>query len=177
MKILVVGLGNPILGDDGVGWRVANEVRTLIKGDHNISAQKGEPVVNISSQVQFELLSVGGLRLMEQLVGYDYVIIIDSIIISGEEPGKVIIASLDNLVDYQAGHMTSTHDTSLQTAVQMGKLLGASLPHEVDIVGIKVNQNFEFSENLSEKIEKAVPLAVEIVNNLIQIKITSEGIP
>ena len=26
MKTLIVGLGNPILGDDGIGWKVAEEV-------------------------------------------------------------------------------------------------------------------------------------------------------
>jgi Ni,Fe-hydrogenase maturation factor len=31
MKTIVIGLGNPILGDDGVGWKVAEEVKTVIR--------------------------------------------------------------------------------------------------------------------------------------------------
>jgi len=58
---LVVGLGNPILGDDGIGWRVADAVRA------------------IKPDIEVDCLALGGLSLMERLVGYGRVIIIDSI--------------------------------------------------------------------------------------------------
>ena len=36
MKTLIVGLGNPILGDDGVGWRVAEEVKKQLPPDAQV---------------------------------------------------------------------------------------------------------------------------------------------
>ena len=63
---LIIGLGNPILGDDGAGWRVAQEVRSRLGGLH-------------SEQVDIECLSVGGLGLMEHMIGYRRAIIVDAI--------------------------------------------------------------------------------------------------
>ena len=65
MKIIVVGLGNPILGDDGVGWKVAEEFA-------NIDPFK-------SRSIDVDYLSVGGLTLMEHMVGYQHAILIDAI--------------------------------------------------------------------------------------------------
>jgi len=63
MKTLVIGLGNPILGDDGVGWKVAKELTTLIDPD---------------TSVEIDCASLGGLSLMERMLGYQRVIVIDS---------------------------------------------------------------------------------------------------
>ena len=61
---MVIGLGNPILGDDGVGWRVAEEIarNTINQPD-----------------VEVDCASLGGLSLMERLTGYERVILVDSI--------------------------------------------------------------------------------------------------
>ena len=63
MKTLIIGLGNPILGDDGVGWKVANQLTTIIDPD---------------SSVEIDCASLGGLSLMERMLGYQRVIVIDS---------------------------------------------------------------------------------------------------
>ena len=60
---LVVGLGNPILGDDGVGWRVIDELDELEHDDASL-----------------QQACVGGVSLMELLVGYRRAIIVDAII-------------------------------------------------------------------------------------------------
>ena len=49
-KLLIVGLGNPILGDDGVGWHVAECIQQLLP------------------QIEVFCLSLGGLSLMEYLI-------------------------------------------------------------------------------------------------------------
>ena len=36
MKTIVIGLGNPILGDDGIGWRVVEQVQKEIKQQKQI---------------------------------------------------------------------------------------------------------------------------------------------
>lgn len=172
MRIIVVGLGNPILGDDGVGWRVACELKKFIQ--EGVYPSFLHLFHQSEKKIQIEMLSTGGLRLMEQLVGYDYAIIIDSLLTPSGEVGKVVISSLENLINLQAGHTTSSHDTSLHTAFQMGEILGAQLPAQVDIVGIKVDQNFTFSEALTTQVERSIPAAVETVINLIKIKISSE---
>ena len=63
MKTLIVGLGNPILGDDGIGWKVAEEMEKHLT--------EGAPV-------EVMCLSLGGISLMEHLIGYDHVILVDA---------------------------------------------------------------------------------------------------
>ena len=152
-KTLVVGLGNPILGDDGVGWRVADEIARQL----------------LESSVEIDKLALGGLSLMERLVGYDRVIIVDAIQTQGGRIGDVYWLDLRDLPDRAAGHTTAVHDTSLQTALQLGRQMGASLPDDVQIVGIEADRVYEFSEELTPAVATAVPQAVQVVLNLLQI--------
>jgi hydrogenase maturation protease len=151
MKTIVIGLGNPILGDDGVGWRVAEEVRQAI-----------DPCM----QVDVECLSLGGLSLMEHLIGYERVILIDAFI-SDEEPGSIHVSKLSELPNYSAFHITSAHDTSLQDAIKLGKSLGAKLPVDVTVVGITANYAYDFSEELSQPVRNSVQKATKIVINML----------
>lgn len=146
-KILIVGLGNPILGDDGVGWEVAEQVRNQVH----------------LGNVDVECLAVGGLRLMEFMIGYDHAIVIDSIT-SWEAPvGRISSFKLEDMPDLTAGHTTSAHDTSLQTAIDMGRRMGFQLPEEIMVVGVEAHQVYDFSEELTPPVRAAVPLAVERV--------------
>ena len=156
-RTLVVGLGNPILGDDGVGWRVAETVRA------SLLASNGH-----GRHVEVECFALGGLSLMERLVGYERAIIADAIQTSDGEPGNIYCLSLDDLPDLSAGHTTAAHDTSLQTAIRLGRAMGAVLPHEISLVGIEARRVFDFSEELSPAVAGAVPRAAQIIMRLLQ---------
>lgn len=151
MKTLVIGLGNPILGDDGVGWRVAEEVKHQINAD---------------LQVDVDCLSLGGISLMERLIGYERAILIDALI-SDEATGAITVSKLSELPDYSAFHITSVHDTSLQNAIKLGKSLGAKLPDDVTVIGISAKYVYDFSEELSQPVSESVPKATEIVINML----------
>jgi hydrogenase maturation protease len=62
-----------------------------------------------------------------------------------------------------AGHLASAHDATLQTAMEMGRALGAHLPHEVTVVAVQAEDVYDFSEELSSAVAAAVPRAAEIV--------------
>jgi hydrogenase maturation protease len=151
MKSLVIGLGNPILGDDGVGWKIAEEVKQQLDSD---------------SPVDVEFLSLGGLSLMEHLVGYERAILIDAVT-SDQEIGSVIVSNLNEMPDYSAFHITSAHDTSLQNALKLGRSMGAKLPKEVIIVGVATDHIYDFSETLSPPVAQATAKATKIVISLL----------
>ncbi len=153
MKTLIIGLGNPILGDDGVGWKVANQLTTLIDPD---------------SSVEIDYASLGGLSLMERMLGYQRVIIIDSMETGQNPEGCVKAFPLATLENPFAGHSASAHDASLMTALQAAKSIGAEIPSRVDVVAIEAKNVYDFSDNLSPEIEKAVPLAIEEVLKLLK---------
>jgi hydrogenase maturation protease len=156
LKILIVGLGNPILGDDGVGWVVAEEVRKHLPPD---------------SPVDVDCLSLGGISLMERLIGYKRAILIDAFI-SDQEEGSIIVSKLDELPNYSAFHLTSAHDMSLQNALEMGRRLGAVLPEEIRVVGVSASHFYDFSEELSPPVQAAVPKIAAIVVELLTQNIT-----
>jgi hydrogenase maturation protease len=151
MKSLIVGLGNPILGDDGVGWRVAEEVRKHLPE---------------SAPVEVLCLSVGGISLMENLIGYDFVILVDAFAMDAP-PGSISVLKLSQLPNYSAFHITSVHDTSLQKAMELGREMGAQLPEDVMIVGIATANIHDFSEDLSPPVERVVPCVANIVLDLL----------
>ena len=164
MKTIVVGLGNPILGDDGVGWKVAEALR-----QHLFSAvSRPEQVKRREADyIDVEFLSLGGISLMEHLIGYGGAILIDAVT-SNQETGSVIVSKLSELPDYSTLHTTSVHDTSLQNALRLGKEMGASLPEEVIVVGITTNHVYDFSEELTPSVAAAIPKAMNIVIDLLE---------
>jgi len=148
-KTIIIGLGNPLLGDDSVGWRVAEQVRELC-------------------EVDLDCLSVGGLSLMERLVGYDRAVLIDAITTGKQPTGSVSLYKLEDLPDLSAGHTGSAHDTSLQNALKLGQSMGVQLPTEVVVVGIEAQSVYEFSEVLSPPVAAAIPQAVQMVMELLK---------
>jgi hydrogenase maturation protease len=146
MKTLVVGLGNPILSDDGVGIRVAQAVRERI----------GE------TEVEFLEASLGGLRLAEQLEGYDRVILVDAIQTRGGVPGAIYRLTLDDIPTYNAD---GAHDASLRTALQLVRQQGGKTPDAdaVAVVAIEAVNMLVFGETLTAAVQAAIPAAVQAV--------------
>jgi hydrogenase maturation protease len=167
-KTLVIGLGNPILGDDGVGWRVAEEVKRRIAASRGASpfaiclSPRQAAVSSPPSAIEVDCFSLGGLSLMERLVGYDHAILIDAVT-TGQPPGTVSGLRLDELPDFSTAHTSAAHDASLQHALKLGRALGAPLPDEVWVVGIEAHNLYDFSEELTPEVAAAVPCAVRRV--------------
>ena len=153
VKTLVIGLGNPILGDDGVGWKVAQ----------NVSA-----VVNHHTDIEVDCASLGGLSLMERMLGYQRVILVDSMESGQGAAGSVRVFPLLALPNPMAGHSASAHDTSLMTALQVARSMGADVPERVDVVAIESQNMVDFSDELSPKVAAAVPVAVHKILELLK---------
>ena len=154
MPILLIGLGNPILGDDGIGWKVVEEIEPLI-------------APAIRADIETDYLSLGGLALMERITGYEKAIIVDAILSGIHPPGTVTVHNLAELPDHSSGHTASSHDTSLQTAMRMGQELGEKLPDEVIVVGIEAKSVYDFTEAINPEVEEAIPQAVQIVLSIL----------
>lgn len=151
-KMLILGLGNPLLGDDGVGWKVAEAVRARVQ-DPN---------------VEVDCLAGGGLSLMERLAGYKRAILVDAIRTGQRPQGSVRAFALEELPDLAAGHFSSAHDTTLQTALRAGRAMGVPLPDQVWVVAVEAERVYDFGEELSAPVAAAVPRAAEMVMALLQ---------
>lgn len=149
MKTILIGLGNPILGDDGVGWKVVEEIS---KFDIR------------NSDLDIDCCALGGLSLMERLIGYDRAIIVDALQ-TGKPVGAVNCFRLEELDNHSTGHTTAAHDTSLATALTVGRSMGEKMPDEVFVIGIEAERVYEFTEALTPSVAAAIPHAVEAVLN------------
>ena len=150
-KTLIIGLGNPILTDDGVGVKVAFELERLVDLD-------AHPELTITEA------SAGGLRLMEVILGYEKVVLIDAYYLDPEttSPGRIHHLSLDDLRAVSpTQHSTSAHDTSLVTALDAAQKLGYAIPQEFNIYAIEVENILDFSETPTPAVAAAIPIVVE----------------
>jgi len=145
LKNLVLGLGNPILSDDSVGFHVVQ----ALKGRFD------------EEQVTVMESDLAGLSLLDLLVGYDRVIIVDSIQTVAGKVGQVYRLGPDDFVTPR--HAVSPHDVSLATALELGKRLGLEMPKEIVIFAIEVQDVINFGEKCTPEVEQAIPKAVEMV--------------
>lgn len=145
MKTLILGLGNPILGDDGVGIRVAAELRCRLD-------QKDTTVTETS---------MAGLRLLDLLAGYDRAIIIDAIETGEGKAGQIY--RLEPEAFDAAKHLSCVHDVDFATALDLGKRLGMALPQQIVIYAIEASDTSTFSEECTPDVRQAIPVCVEMV--------------
>jgi hydrogenase maturation protease len=150
-KTLVLGLGNTILGDDGVGISVVREIR--------------KKWISFPS-VEIVEASLGGLVLLDLINGFDKVIVVDAIMT--DDPGsagfvyKLGLEDLGSIVQPYASHALD-----LKTTIELGKSLGYKMPATVTIYAVKIEENTIFREGLTPPVEKVVPgLAERIIGEL-----------
>jgi hydrogenase maturation protease len=141
---VIIGMGNPLLTDDGVGIAVARSV----------ADQSG------AGQFTVVELHTGGIRLMEAMRGFRRAVVVDAML-TGAEPGTVCRFNPERLVTTK--NCYSSHDTDFASAFTMGELLGIALPEQVSIWGIEACECSLFGLKLSPSVAAAVPRAVAMI--------------
>ena len=146
MKTIVLGIGNPILRDDGAGIHVAHQLK------HYVTDQK----------VTIDEAYTGGMNLLDMMIGYDKAILIDTVNIADAKNGEVKRLTLHT--SGNTCHSCNPHDVSLQEALGLAEKLGEkNIPKEIIVIGIVVKElPIQFGEQLSKNIQAAVPKAVEM---------------
>jgi hydrogenase maturation protease len=153
MKTIVLGVGNPILKDDGAGIHVVRQLKKYVNNPNVI----------------LDEAMTGGMNLLDMIIGYEKAILIDTVKMKGLKTGEVRRFSLR---DFLSVHSSNPHDVDLLEAIKLAEKLGENrIPKEIVIVGISVNETQHvFGEQLSERMAKAVPKAVETVISELKIR-------
>jgi hydrogenase maturation protease len=152
VNTVIIGLGNPVRTDDGVGLAVARCLRDQLAGTDGVTVEE---------------LWAGGLRLVEAMSGYDRAVLVDALHTGDQPAGTVRRLSLSDL----GGARTTTcvHDTSLPTALEIWRRLGAPLPQEISVWGIEAQDLDSFSEELTASVAQAVPRAAAAILDHLQL--------
>jgi len=146
MRILILGLGNPILSDDGVGNRIAQELEGKLSQRQGVTVQE---------------TSMSGLSLIDLLAGYDKAIIVDAIRTAEGKPGEIYRLSPDAFNNTR--HASSPHDVNFATALELGNRLGMALPKEIVVYAIQAADTSTFSEKFTPEVAKAIPVCVKMI--------------
>lgn len=147
MKTLVLGIGNPILGDDGVGFHVAQELAGEIK-DENVHVKD---------------TSVDGLNLLELIIGYDKLIVIDAIMTEGGEVGEVYRLNLEDIGE-PSGSAISPHHFNLATTIEVGKsLFPKEMPEKITIFAVGTQEVTKVTTEMTAKVKEAIPKVASLV--------------
>lgn len=150
MRTLVLGIGSPIMCDDAIGLRVVNE----------LAAMKLEGV-------DLEEACCSGLDLIEVMMDYDRVIIVDAIIESGHPPGTVMELGAEAFAD--TVHGSNPHEANIATTIELGKRLAPErFPKEFRFVAIEANDVGTVTDKMTPEVEAALPEAVKTILRLIQ---------
>jgi hydrogenase maturation protease len=146
MRTRVIGLGNTIRTDDGVGVYAARAVAARLGGRRDVEVVEAE---------------TGGFALMELMTGWDRVILVDSVELDGLAPGEVVRMTPADLRPSLRLH--SVHEIDLATALELGRRLGHPMPDEVVIFGVRAKDAWTFGEGLTAELGAALPGVVERV--------------
>jgi hydrogenase maturation protease len=146
MKTLVLGLGNPILSDDGIGLLVAAELKK----------QQPQPDLTV---IQSEL---GGLNLLELLSGYDRAFIVDAIQTRRGTPGSVYRFGPESLLGGR--HTNSTHGIDFGSTIELGRKLGLDMPEEIVIFAVEVADVTTFSQDCTPAVEAAIGICSQQIS-------------
>ncbi len=144
MNTLILGIGNPILTDDGVGIKIARKFK---EGNARLK------VIETSE---------AGIALLDLIAGYNKLIIIDSIKIEKGKPGDLYKLELEDLKPSK--DFSSSHGIGIATAFGLGQRLGYRMPKFVSIYAVNIKDNSTFGEECTEEVKERIPfIAKQII--------------
>ena len=151
-RTVVLGLGNPVRRDDGVGLAVAEAVRQSL-----VSAPL--PAVEVATSTR------AGFEIIDLLHGCARAIIVDCLDVPRPRPGRVRRLGLDAIQG--APRLVDAHGLSLPLAFRLAHSLGIPMPSQVEILGVEAGDCMTLGETLTPAVQAAVePLAREILLRL-----------
>jgi hydrogenase maturation protease len=149
-KTLILGIGNDILTDDGIGPKIVKDLRNL----------------GLSSEFQLETTTLGGLEILEIIKDYKRVIFIDAIRTENGKPGEIYFFTPADFKETL--HLSNLHDINFLTALELGKKLDIPLPEDIRIIAIEIVDDQVFSTLFTPVIEEKYPEIFQSIKIMIE---------
>ena len=149
-RLLLLGLGNDILTDDAVGLHVVHELQRELAG---------HPAIDFRETTEM------GLALLDFITGYRTVAIMDSIQTGNAAPG--FLHELDATALTQLTGRTP-HFVGVSETLALGKQLGLTMPEQVRVFAIEVEDPFTLGTALTPALQAALPGIVVRIRTALQ---------
>jgi len=137
--LVIVGLGNPILSNDGVGVHAAISLASVFPG------------------AEVTTIPMIGMDLLDRMIGHDTLVIVDAVATGSSPIGTVTHFQLPG----QGLHVTSSHGPDLQLLLSLGHSLGLQLPRAILVYGIEIGTEVPYGETLTPALQERLETALQ----------------
>jgi len=142
-KIVILGVGNLLLSDEGVGVHVAHELMKL----------------DLPPEVSVVEGGTDGFRLLNVITGADRVIVIDAVK-GGADPGSIYRFDVKDVRNVPSGFRTSVHQIGILEVIDLSVLIGKT--PRTTVIGVEP-KSLEMSMELSPEVKEKIPRIIELV--------------
>ncbi len=142
-EAILIGVGNPFRGDDGIGGVIVRQIREEIPSDVKVLEETGD-----------------GAELLEAWTGADCVILVDAVQ-SGAPPGTLyrFDAQAEKLPTWFSH--SSTHSFGVAEAIELARLM-EDMPSQLIVYGVE-GLDFSPGTELSPDVLEVIPVAVHLI--------------
>ena len=142
-KTVILGIGNVLLSDEGIGVHVANE----------LSGMDLPPGVSVVEG------GTDGFRLLNIITEADRLIVVDAVK-GGAEPGSIYRFNVDDVRNVPPGFRTSVHQVGILEVIDLSGLIGKT--PKTTVIGVEP-KSLDMSLELSPEIKEKIPRIIELV--------------
>jgi hydrogenase maturation protease len=146
---LVLGIGNELLCDDGIGLRVVNCAK--------------EKLCTTFLRVAFRNDYSAGFDLLYEMMDVTHAIIVDAVCTGLAAPGFCHELTVHHIRCMTQCRLADSHGVNLATILAMGEKMGYSMPGNIVIYGIETEDVTSFSTEPTIAVGNAVPHVVEMI--------------
>jgi len=137
--LVIVGMGNPLLSDDGVGLHAARALGRSFPA----AAVQTIPMI--------------GMDLLDLIAGHNSLCLVDAM-----TSGAVPVGAVTRLQEPGQGlHIASSHGPDLHVVLSLGRSLGLHIPHIILIYGIEIGRNIPYGETLTPGLQAGFNSAIQ----------------
>jgi len=144
-RIVVGGIGNVLMGDDGIGPFIARLIESRYEFPENVN------VVDLGTP---------GLDLVVHLSRHDIAILVDAVD-NGQPAGSLTLYDKSDIVRHGPPVRMDPHSPALAETLLLGDFSGEG-PKEVALIGV-TGQSYEFDTGLSDPVKASVDAIVTAV--------------
>ena len=151
MKTIVLGIGNTIRCDDGAGIEVVRMLAGRVQSEEIVIRETAE----------------AGINLLDMIVGYEKLIIIDSIQTEGGKVGDIYRFTKDEV--RPSPDLKFSHNSGIMIVLEWGRSIKLDLPGEIIFYAIEAQECDVFDENLTSEVKKAIPKVADMIEKELDI--------
>jgi hydrogenase maturation protease len=147
---LILGLGNEILTDDGIGPKLVEAIKKKIN----------------RPGISYLTAAAGGMEILEMIKDYNEVMIIDAIRTKDGIPGTIYHLTPKDF--RETLHISSFHDVNFLTALKLAEKIDIAVPERIEILAVEIVEDLTFSNEFSPEIRRKFNLIyTEVIEKVI----------